>query len=87
MVLTTRDGFSGGSGRDIGIARGPEDGGLAGFDLAKAPELVEKGDAAHQLYSQVTFPFYNVWLGLVAVLDTANPAKVASNLNLERTPG
>ena len=26
---------------------------------------VEVGDADHQLYSQITFRFYDIWLGMV----------------------
>ena len=32
----------------------------------------------HQLYSQVTFRFYDVFLGLVMVFDAADPAKVGT---------
>ena len=78
FVLTTRDGFKGGSGRDIGIARGPNDGTFGGWNVTVAPELVETGSNEHQLYSQVTFPYYNVWLGLVAVFDTKDPRKVGT---------
>ena len=77
LVYTTRDGFSGGNGRTIGIALGPE-GGAWGVDTSKAPKEVEDGVDAHQLYAQVTFPFYNVWLGLVAVFNTVDPATVGT---------
>ena len=42
LVYTTRDGFSGGDGRTIGIALGPE-GGAWGVDTSKAPKEVEDG--------------------------------------------
>jgi hypothetical protein len=32
------------------------------------PTLIEEGDTAHQLYSQVTFRFHNILLGIVMVL-------------------
>eukprot|EP00937_MAST-01D_sp_MAST-1D-sp2_P007180 g7180.t1 len=78
FVMTTRDGFSSGSGRDIGIARGPASGAFAGWDTSVAPELVFNGTNEHQLYSQVTFPFLNVWLGLVAVFDTQDASNVGT---------
>ena len=77
FVLTTRD-YTSESGRDIGIARGPAGGAFGPFDTSAAPELVERGTEAHQLYSQVTFPFLNVWLGLVAIFDTADPTTVGT---------
>jgi hypothetical protein len=51
-VATTRDGFSGNPGRTIGIAKSAGD--SFSWSTAKAPVLVEKGDADAQLYSQVT---------------------------------
>ena len=79
FIYTTRDGFSasGGSpGRTIGIVAAKEGAAFGDVDVSTAPKEVEFGDAAHQLYAQVTFPYYNVWLGLVAVFDTANPSTV-----------
>lgn len=29
------------------------------------PKIVEEGNADHQLYSQITFPFYDIYLGIV----------------------
>lgn len=75
FVLTTRDFTS--TGRDIAIVRGPSDGSFGSFADAP-PTLVEQGTTDHQLYSQVTFPFYNVWLGLVAIFDTKNPSTVGT---------
>jgi len=77
-VYTTRDGFSRAPGRTIGIARGPEGGAWGGVDTSKPPEEVEDGTNDHQLYAQVTFPFYNCWLGLVAVFDTKSPTTVGT---------
>ena len=74
FVLTTRD-FTAETGRDIAITRGPTDGAFGPFP---APTRVESGTEAHQLYSQVTFPFRGVWLGLVAVFDTADPTTVGT---------
>ena len=77
FVYTTRDGFSQGPGRTVGIATAKTPTSAYGVvDLTKAPAEVERGDSkgAHQLYAQVTFPFYNIWLGLVAVFDTALPS-------------
>jgi hypothetical protein len=70
FVYTTRDGFSKLPGRTIGIATATTPTAAYGeVDVTKAPAEVERGDSkgAHQLYAQVTFPFYNIWLGLVAV--------------------
>lgn len=77
LVYTTRDGFSGSPGRTVGIALGPL-GGAWGVNTSGAPVEVEDGTEEHQLYAQVTFPFYNVWLGLVAVFDTSEPETVGT---------
>ena len=66
-VATTRDGFSGGAGRTIGIQRSK--GGEFAWDDSKAPAETMEGDADHQLYSQVTFPWHNLYLGIVMVYD------------------
>jgi len=39
---------------------------------------VEVGDGEHQLYSQVTFRFYDIWLGMVMVFDTADASKIGT---------
>jgi hypothetical protein len=36
------------------------------------PTIVATGDEDHQLYSQITFPFYDVYLGIVMVYDATN---------------
>jgi len=77
LVYTTRD-FSSSAGRAIGIALGPEGGAWGGVDTSKAPLEVETGTNDHQLYAQVTFPFYNIWIGLVAVFDTRAPSTVGT---------
>jgi len=64
-VVTTRD-FTRSSGRDIAIARSK---GAAFGDWESPTHLVEQGDNAHQLYSQVTFRFANVYLGIVMIYD------------------
>lgn len=56
-----------GSGRDIGIQRSLP--GKFDWDTAKAPALVEQGSPAAQLYSQITFPFHDIYLGIVMVYD------------------
>ena len=34
--------------------------------------LAEQGTAANQLYSQITFPWNDVWLGIVMVYDASS---------------
>ena len=41
-------------------------------------DLILNGSSAHQLYSQVTFPFYNLYLGLVMVFDTNRPTTIGT---------
>merc|ERR1712224_1157785 len=55
-VLTTRDGFGGDPGRTIAVALGAEDGSFGGWET---PVLTLQGNAAHQLYSQITWRYYN----------------------------
>eukprot|EP00040_Diaphanoeca_grandis_P030608 m.181262 g.181262 ORF g.181262 m.181262 type:complete len:335 (+) comp32056_c0_seq8:340-1344(+) len=43
-----------------------------GFGNWSNPVLVEAGDVDHQLYSQITFPFYDIYLGLVMVYDATD---------------
>merc|ERR1719253_164043 len=66
-IATTRDGFSGDPGRTIGIAKSEND--EFKWSTKSAPVMVEKGDAGHQLYSQITFQWHNVFLGIVMVYD------------------
>ena len=71
-VLTTRDMYPyvynnvSTPGRAIGIARSKLGG---SFVFEKAPRLAEAGTHEEQLYSQITFRFYNILLGIVMVLD------------------
>jgi hypothetical protein len=52
---------------------------FGGWPTTVAPvDLVLNGSSAHQLYSQITFPFYNVYLGLVMTFDTINASKVGT---------
>ena len=69
-IATTRDGFSHGSGRDIGIARSLP--GEFKFDTAKAPALVEQGSPSAQLYSQITWPWNDIYVGIVMVFDATS---------------
>ena len=62
--LNYETGFSHGSGRDIGIARSLP--GEFNFDTSKAPALVEEGTPAAQLYSQITWPWNDIYLGLLS---------------------
>ena len=73
-LLTTRA-YTSASGRDIALATS---GGTAFGNWSKTADLVESGSEAHQLYSQITFPFYNIYLGLVMVFDTADPTTVGT---------
>lgn len=60
-VLTTRT-YPG--SRAIGLLRAPSWEGLKGA-VPETLVQVEVGDADHQLYSQITFRFYDIWLGMV----------------------
>ena len=66
-VAVTRDGFSGPIGRTIGIAASPTE--AFGFDASTAPISTLSGDEARQLYSQITFPWRNTYLGIVMVFE------------------
>ena len=72
-IATTRIGFNVGPGREVGLARS-EKGRLA-FDTSKPPSTSKLGGSSqHQLYSQITFPWLDVWLGIVMVYDAQNKA-------------
>ena len=43
------------------------------FDTSKAPVTVEKGTQSHQLYSQATWEWHGVFLGIVMVYDATDP--------------
>ena len=40
--------------------------------------LILNGSSALQLYSQITFPYYNLYLGLVMVFDTKDPTTIGT---------
>lgn len=66
--MTTRD-YENGDGREISIAN------ASVFDHWTQPTIVEKGSGAHQLYSQITWRFYDVFLGIVMVFDAETGSK------------
>ena len=45
-----------------------------GFDTWTPPALTMRGTAQHQLYSQITWRFYDVFLGIVMTYDAEDPA-------------
>jgi hypothetical protein len=69
-VLTTRT-YPG--SRAIGLLRTPS--WPSATEATETLTQVEVGDAHHQLYSQITFRFYDVWLGLVMVFDADNAVR------------
>ena len=84
-VATTRDGFAKAPGRTIGIALSST--GALAWNTTEAPREALAGSSARQLYSQVTFPWLNVWLGLVMVYHAKEPAeRVRCHLAWARTP-
>ena len=38
----------------------------------------ETGNSEHQLYSQITFRFYDIWLGMVMVFDTKDASRIGT---------
>ena len=70
-VITTRD-YTGTSGRDIAISRSRD---TTCGNWESPTHLVEEGDEAHQLYSQITFPFGNIYLGIVMIFDAQTGSK------------
>ena len=73
FVATTRDGFSAAPGRAIGIALSQAGAEALAFNTSRAPKLTLAGSLAHQLYSQITFPWLDVWLGITMVYDAQDP--------------
>ena len=73
FVATTRDGFSAAPGRAIGIALSQAGAEALAFNTSRAPKLTLAGSLAHQLYSQITFPWLDVWLGINMVYDAQDP--------------
>eukprot|EP01052_Picozoa_sp_SAG31_P020456 SAG31_NODE_1539_length_7970_cov_5.655571_5_plen_523_part_00 len=52
---------------------------FGGFPSSVTPtDLILNGTSAHQLYSQITFPYYDLYLGLTMVFDTKDPATVGT---------
>lgn len=66
-TAVTRDGFSGPVGRTIGISTSLDE--SFGFDTSTAPLKALYGDERRQLYSQITFPWHNTYLGIVMVYE------------------
>ena len=69
-VATTRDGFGSGPGRTIGMTTSA--GAALSFNTSEAPTMTLAGTADHQLYSQITFTWRNVYLGIVMVYDATS---------------
>ena len=69
-VLTTRT-YPG--QRAIGLLRTPS--WPSATEATETLTQVEAGNAHHQLYSQITFRFYDIWLGLVMVFDADNAVR------------
>ena len=44
------------------------------FDSWESPDIVERGTHQHQLYSQITWRFYDIFLGIVMTLDAEDTA-------------
>ena len=72
-VATTRDGFSQAPGRTIGIAVSPS--AKLTFNTSEAPACTLAGTSAKQLYSQITFRWHDVLLGIVMVYDAQDAAQ------------
>jgi len=67
-LMTTRD-YENPQGREISIARTTTD-----FDSWSKPVVTMRGTKEHQLYSQITWRFYDVFLGIVMTYDAEDPA-------------
>ena len=72
-LMTTRDMTK--SGRSIGLGASTTGG---SFEFKQPPTIVEIGTGAQQLYSQITFRFYNILLGIAMVLDADDMSKPGS---------
>jgi len=70
-AATTRDGFSAAPGRAIGIALSPN--ASLEFNTKGAPRLTLGGSLEYQLYSQITFAWLDIFLGIVMVFDAQDP--------------
>eukprot|EP01043_Picozoa_sp_COSAG02_P033299 COSAG02_NODE_2265_length_9290_cov_136.371628_7_plen_286_part_00 len=72
-MLTTRT-YPG--SRAIGLLRASS--WPSGTEATETLTQVEVGNMHHQLYSQITFRFYDIWLGLVMVFDADDAAKIGT---------
>lgn len=36
------------------------------------PIIVEQGNTDHQLYSQITWPYYDIYLGIIMIFDATD---------------
>lgn len=82
-LATTRDGFSAAPGRTIGIA--PSDASGLHFDTKHPPNVTLSGSKSAQLYSQITFPWLDVYLGFVMVYDAESKAGHVRRARARRT--
>ena len=72
-LATTRDGFGQSPGRTIGIARSMGDN--LTFNTSLAPVNTFSGTTDNQLYSQVTFKWAGIYLGIVMVYEATSMAQ------------
>ena len=72
-VATTRLGFDGPVGRAIGIATSTSY--VYSFSPHTEPINTLSGDEDAQLYSQITFPWLDIYLGIVMVYDATSDAQ------------
>ena len=72
-LATTRDGFGPPRGRAIGIAASR--GGALAFDTSLPPIVSMSGDENFQLYSQITFRWAQIYLGIVMVFEAKSAAQ------------
>ena len=56
------------------------------FDFSVAPPVILRGNISHQTYAQVTFPWLNVYLGLVMVFDQDTGDQVHCRLTVASRP-
>ena len=56
------------------------------FDFSKAPPVIMRGNISHQTYAQITFPWLDVYLGLVMVFDSDTGDQVHCRLTFAPTP-
>ena len=73
-LATTRDGFSASPGRTIGITSSLEGGQGITFNTSTAPNVTLSGRPDKQLYSQITFPWHDIYLGIVMIYDAGSKA-------------